>query len=180
VTPPPQRVGGKGSQPGEKGWAVVVVNLKTNRKEFMKLLNTKDKDKIQNPETENSKPKDIHRIIISKDAKLALDDLLKKSNEGFDAGEISKSDIVNMLLINAPKYMTDADIKNLRALHFDEAKVLAAMLKGVAQGEQLPETLKSALRTQYGFAEGAKRKTANSSPKAVSDINEIPGATPQQ
>jgi hypothetical protein len=151
-----------------------------DRKEFMKLINTKDKDKIQIPENGNSKPKDIHRIVISKDAKLALDDLLKKANEGFDAGEISKSDIVNMLLINAPKHMTDADIKNLRALHFDEAKVLAAMLKGVAQGEQLPETLKSALRTQYGLAESAKRKVANTSPKAATDLNEFPGATPQQ
>ncbi len=125
-----------------------------------------EEQKIQNTETNklkneiNNGTKDKHRVIISKEAKRALDEILTRANDGFDAGDISKSDVVEMLIFNASKYITDSEINELRVQHFDEVKVLAAILKGVAKGDQVPEALKVQLRNQYGLTESHKRKFA--------------------
>jgi hypothetical protein len=134
----------------------------------MELLNTKDRnpntkiqEKKKEEKQENHKLKDIYRIIISKEAKVALDSLLMRANDGFEAGEITKSDIVNALLANAGKYFSDAEMKLLRAQHFDETKVLGALLKDASNGGEIPEKLKTFLRSQYGLLESRKKKPTN-------------------
>ncbi len=125
-------------------------------------LENKRKEKNQKQETENHKLKDSHRVIISTEAKVALDQLLAKANDGFEAGEIGKSDLVNMMLLNASKYILDSDLRNLRMQHFDEAKVLGTLLKGINQGEAIPEKLKTFLRGQYGLLETQKKRAVPS------------------
>jgi hypothetical protein len=122
---------------------------------------------IQNPEnkTENSKKRksndeDQYRVVISSEVNGALENLVKRANDGFDGGEIAKSDIANFVLLNSWKSFSDADVKNLRALHFDEKKILRSILKQSGDEGELPEHLKKALREHYGLPENSKKRAS--------------------
>jgi hypothetical protein len=134
----------------------------------MEPLNTKVKSENKTAQSGVHKLKDMYRVIISKDAKLVLDDLLKKANDGFNAGEIAKSDIVNALLLNASKYFNEVEIKVLRSQHFDDAKALETLQREIAQGKAIPESVKVFLRSQYGLVETPKKRpslTASGKPE---------------
>jgi hypothetical protein len=107
---------------------------------------------------------------------MALDQLLAKANDGFEAGEIGKSDLVNMMLLNASKYILDSDLKSLRMQHFDEAKVLGALLKGINQGGAIPEKLRTFLRSQYGFLETQKKRSTPSTTETAQESIILEGA----
>lgn len=74
------------------------------------------------------------------------------------AKTITKSDLVNWMLVQSKRLVTDADVKTLRNLHFDERKILGTMLKASSGGGELPEEIKKAVRDYYGLSDGSKRR----------------------
>lgn len=97
------------------------------------------------------------RVVISGEANGALEGMLKRVTDGFESGSVTKSDLANYVFQNLQKFLSESDIKILRALHFDEKKVLGSLLK---TEDELPEDLKKAIRAHYGIIEKDKKKPA--------------------
>ncbi len=101
---------------------------------------------------------DLFRVIINKESNDILGELVRRANEDFDGGEISKSDIANLLILNHGKSFSEYDIKTLRHIHFDEKKVLRSLLKKAGEEGDLPAEIKRALREHLGLTESNKKR----------------------
>jgi hypothetical protein len=122
---------------------------------------------IQNPKNEETKSKreksndeDQYRVVINKESNEALEAMTRRTNDGFEGGEVSKSDIANFIFVGAAKSFSDADIKTLRQMHFDEKRVLRSMLKKAGGDGNLPEEIKRALREHFGMSDGSKKRAS--------------------
>ncbi len=115
---------------------------------------------------------DPYRVNVSEEVHELLRELVQRSNDGFDGGEVTRSDVANFLLLKSEKSFVETDIKSLRNLHFDERKMLSALLHQSAKKGDLPEELKQALRTLGGFTEQTKKKSAKS-PKDLSTADSV-------
>jgi hypothetical protein len=124
-------------------------------------------NEIQNSESKSEKSKkrksndeDQYRVVIQSEVNAALENLVKRANDGFEGGEISKSDVANYVLLNSWKSFSDADVKTLQALHFDEKKMLRSILKQAGNERDLPEHLKMAIREHYGLPDDSKKRVS--------------------
>ena len=118
-------------------------NLENNKKE-----NTEQKHGLQNQ----------FRVVINKEAQLGLLAVIERVNNGFDGGEITKSDLVNWMLVNSTRFVSDADVKTLRSLHFDEKKMLGSLLRTAGDHGALPDEITKALREHFGVSDQGKRR----------------------
>jgi len=105
-----------------------------------------------------SYPEEVYRVVISKDSNDNLEQLAAKVSDGYPAGEISKSDVANYIFSALDKFISEADIKLLRSLYFDEKKVLATMLRRSVQDDELPEVIKRAVREHHGLLDREKKR----------------------
>ena len=117
-------------------------------------LENKKKDKNKN-KNENQEQ---YRIVINKSASECLEKMLAIVTENFDAGSINKSDVANWLITNAASSFGDSEAKAVQKLHFDERKILGALLRDSKDDNKLPEVVRKAIREHYGLNEGSKRK----------------------
>lgn len=111
------------------------------------------------------------RVVINKEANDCLGEAASRVNLGFEAGAVTRSDIAAYVFMNLARNFTDVDVKALRALHFDEKKVLGAILKS---DSALPEDIRRALREHYGIAEKDKKRPG----RAPQDATERAEAKP--
>ena len=109
-------------------------------------------------EEKDTKDKEQYRVVINKKANEVLEEIVENANEGFDAGMITKSDLAVYVFLNLRKFITEADIRNLRILHFDDRKVLSSLLKSSEDSNGLPDELKRALREHFGVSEKDKKR----------------------
>ncbi|OYZ24326.1 MAG: hypothetical protein B7Y39_01335 [Bdellovibrio sp. 28-41-41] len=105
---------------------------------------------------------DQYRVVIQKESNDALEELVRRTNDGFEGGEVTKSDVVNLLISNHAKSFSDSEIKNLRLLHFDEKKVLRALLRKAGDDGDLPSEIKKVLREHLGISDSSKRRASKS------------------
>ncbi len=69
--------------------------------------------------------------------------------------------IANYVFQNINNFFQDGDIKNLRAVHFDEKKMLSSMLRA---DSDLPLELRQAIRSHFGItAERDKKRPVKGS-----------------
>lgn len=122
--------------------------------DILEIQKTKNK-KEKSVEKES---KELFRVVINPEANVVLENALRKVNEGFEAGTVTKSDIANFIFQNMEKYFSESDIRNLRTQHFDDKKVLSNILKNE---NDLPEELKKAIRSHYGISERDKKRPVN-------------------
>lgn len=111
----------------------------------------------RNSKVGSSSQGEVFRVVISKESNEALESALSRCADGFDAGEFTKSDIANYVFQNLSKFFSEADVKNLRAAHFDEKKMLGSILRTDAD---LPEDLRKAIRAHYGVDDKEKKKSS--------------------
>lgn len=111
----------------------------------------------RNSRVGNSSQGEVFRVVISKESNEALESAVSRCAEGFDAGEFTKSDIANYIFQNVSKFFSEADVKNLRAAHFDEKRMLGSILRTDAD---LPEELRKAIRAHYGVDDKEKKKSS--------------------
>lgn len=130
--------------------------------EFKKEEEREEGTKTGNQERKMKKLKsaedDQYRVVIQKESNDALEELVRRTNDGFEGGEVTKSDVVNLLISNHAKSFSDSDIKSLRLLHFDEKKVLRALLRKAGDDGDLPSEIKKVLREHLGISESSKRR----------------------
>jgi hypothetical protein len=124
------------------------------------IINTKKEKDLRNTKSENQEQ---YRVVINKEASECLEKMLAKVTEGFDAGSVNKSDVANWLIQNAASAFGDSDVKAIQKLHFDERKILGAILKDSKSENKIPESVKKAIREHFGLTEGTKRKTQDKS-----------------
>lgn len=111
----------------------------------------------RNSKVSHSSQGEVFRVVISKESNEALESVVSRCAEGFDAGEFTKSDIANYIFQNVSKFFSEADVKNLRVAHFDEKKMLGSILRTDAD---LPEDLRKAIRAHYGVDDKEKKKSS--------------------
>lgn len=111
---------------------------------------------------------EVFRVVISKESNESLESALARCTDGFDTGSITKSDIANYVFQNLAKFFSDSDIKALRAVHFDEKKVLGSFLRNDAD---LPEELRKAIRLHYGISEKEKKKSSRTTVEISTEID---------
>ncbi len=111
-----------------------------------------------NLQTEQRENLEQYRVVITKEASKILENLLAKVRNGFDNGDINKSDIANFIILDAEKTFSESGIRTLRTLHFDEKKMLAAILKTSRIDGELPEPLRKAVREHFGLIDGIKKQ----------------------
>lgn len=104
----------------------------------------KRKVKIKNETSDDS---GVSRVVISKEADDALKNLLSKARDGFDGGQIERSDIVNWLLNNHEKLVGEAELRQIRSLHFDEMLAWNKLTKLANQSGGLSEELKAQFKS---------------------------------
>lgn len=126
------------------------------------------KTKNKREKTIEKEGKELFRVVINPEANMVLENVLKKVNEGFEAGTVTKSDIANFIFQNIDKYFSENDIRNLRTQHFDDKKVLSNILKNE---NDLPEELKKAIRIFYGVDKDKKRPTKPVENKKLETVN---------
>lgn len=130
--------------------------------EFNKEEEREEGTKKGKPDQKSKKPKsaeeDQYRVVIQKESNDALEELVRRTNDGFEGGEVTKSDVVNFLISNHAKSFSDSDIKSLRLLHFDEKKVLRALLRKAGYDGDLPSEIKKVLREHLGISDSSKRR----------------------
>lgn len=97
---------------------------------------------------------DCFRVVISREANMFLEQKVEQVCEGF-ANIITKSDVANYIFSNLNRLLAESDIKTLRALHFDDKKVLGTLLRA---DDDLPEDLKRAIRAHYGLTDREKKR----------------------
>ena len=107
------------------------------------------------------------RVVITKEANQELENLVDKIKEGNETVEITKSDVANYVFGNLNKVLSEADIKQLKNIYFDERKVLQNLLKQSQDGAELPLEIKKMVRDLYGLGEQSKRKNLKNSSEAV-------------
>jgi hypothetical protein len=138
-------------------------------KRFMEDTNPKEKSKETKIQSKNQNPEiqEQYRVVISKEANWALEEVTRKVNLEFNAGLVTKSDVANYFLADFKKLISDSDVRAIRSLHFDEKKVLNSILK---KEDELPEEIKRAIRDHYGLVESPKKR----GPKAAPDLSTRP------
>lgn len=109
---------------------------------------------------------DVFRVVISGDANLLLEKTVEQICKGF-GNSISKSDVANYVFMNLNRFISEADVKAIRGMHFDDKKVLSSLLK---TDDDLPEELKRAIRAHYGLTDREKKRTS----RTPSDLSTEP------
>ena len=124
------------------------------------------------PKKTSGKPQESqeqYRIVIEKEANDCLERTVAKANQGFEDGAVNRSGIANYVFQNLAKLLSDADLKAIRSLYFDDKKVLGSILKS---DEDLPEELKRALREYYGISDGGKKRPLRVAPELSTEKSE--------
>lgn len=134
-----------------------------------------DKDN-KNTKTREPKTEDNHRVSISRTADAALAMIVERINDGFDGGKISRTNVANWIIQKFQASMSETDIREIRAEHFDELAVLEAVYMRARRGGQVPPELKAFLQKQIGLDDAPKKKKKPLQSDVTNDYIEEEGA----
>lgn len=117
-----------------------------------------DTKKEENPTKIKKRSNQQYRVVLNENDNSALENLTHKINEGFEYGEINKSDVANWWLANLEKKVSTSEINAIREANFDESKALERILKNAKYGSQkLPPEIASALKNHLGLPRTKKK-----------------------
>jgi hypothetical protein len=100
----------------------------------------------------------VQRIAVSKEAQCSLKAVTDRVNDGFMGGKINLVQMANWILHRFQNELDEAQIKEIRAEHFDEVAMLESVLRQAKESGKVPSYFKSLLQKQLGFDESPKRK----------------------
>ena len=99
-----------------------------------------------------------YRILISCEANSAIDELIGKVNSGFDGGKVTRPQLVSWVLCKFGKSIAEADLQEVRAVHFDRIAYFEALLKRAKETGEVPSELAALLPASVASANNGKRK----------------------
>lgn len=88
----------------------------------------------------------VCRVVVSHEANRQLDELVAKVNDGFDAGRVTRPQVLSWLLRRFAETASEEEIQELRAAHFDRIAYLEALLKRAKETGVLPAELHAAIQ----------------------------------
>lgn len=92
-----------------------------------------------------------YRLTVAREAEEAVASIAERANSGFVAGQITKSQAASWALVRQSETLSEQDIKELRALHFNEVTMLEALLKRAKETGELSAELRAVLQKQIGL-----------------------------
>jgi hypothetical protein len=118
-----------------------------------------------------NKTDEIQRITVSKSGQDALTAIVERVNDGFIGGKINRTQAANWIMMRFNDNVTDTEIREIRADHFDEIAVLEAILRKAKESGKVPSEFKALLQKQLEITEQPKKKIK----KALTDftINDV-------
>ena len=105
-----------------------------------------------------NKTDEIQRITVSKSGQDALTAIVERVNDGFIGGKINRTQAVNWIMMRFNDNVTDTEIREIRADHFDEIAVLEAILRKAKESGKVPSEFKALLQKQLEITEQPKKK----------------------
>jgi hypothetical protein len=97
------------------------------------------------------------RVIISQESNRVLDGLALRVNTGFDAGKVTRPQILSWVLKRFAETAEDDEIQELRAAHFDKIAYLEALVKRAKETGVIPPELSAALQPPCAPAHAPKK-----------------------
>lgn len=99
-----------------------------------------------------------YRVLISADANDSVDTLLKKVNEGWDAGKVTKPQLVSWVISKMAKKFSEKELNEVRTAHFDKIAYLESLLKKAKETGEMPAELN--LLAPESISVGKAKKTS--------------------
>jgi hypothetical protein len=96
-------------------------------------------------------------VVINKEAHIALEDAVRRVGDSYEGGIIDRSGVANYVFSNLARLISEADIKAMRQLYFDETLVLNALTRKASKDGCIPEDLRRVLREHYGIIDKERR-----------------------
>ena len=114
-------------------------------------------------ETENTKNKeakseDSLRLTVSKVADRALISVVDRVNDGFTGGRVNRSQMVSWILAKFHENLSEADIRSIRADHYDAVAALESAFRRAKESGVVPDELRLLLQKNEGLDETPKKK----------------------
>lgn len=100
----------------------------------------------------------LERITVSKEAQNTLGTITDRINDGFTGGKVNRTQVANWILKCFLSDLDEAQIKEIRAEHFDEVAMLENILKQAKESGKVPTDFKTLLQKQFGLDEPSKKK----------------------
>ena len=99
-----------------------------------------------------------YRVLVSGEANLAVDQLMGKVNTGFDGGRVTRPQLVSWILCKYGQSMTELDLQEIRAVHFDRIAYFEALLKRAKETGAIPPELAALLPASTNSTSPGKKK----------------------
>jgi hypothetical protein len=99
----------------------------------------------------------MRRIWINKELDKKLDGILKRVNDGFDGGKISRTQIVTWQLTRWSETCSDRDIETIRLANVNDLSLLEAIIRKAKESGEIPQDLRLLIRKQLAGALSPKK-----------------------
>ncbi len=126
--------------------------------------NTEDEILDQNKKRDDG----LAKIAISKEADRALQDILDRVNDDFEAGKAIKQEITSKIIMDFHNDCTDADIHAIRLQFFNPIMLMETNLKKAKETGKVPDSLRQLLYEQF-MTSNKLQPTAKRSKKSLKD-----------
>jgi len=133
----------------------------------MEIKNSREKSSDGSTEL---RVEELHRITVSKKVEKELVSIVEEVNENFEGGKVNKTQVANWIILRFKEKFGDAEIREIRAEHFDEISVLEAVLRRAKESGKVPSEIKELLQKQMGFDENFKKGSKNKLTKNVINV----------
>lgn len=123
-------------------------------------INTNTGTEKEEDRTNQTVSAKLQRIVVSNESLSALKVIIDKVNDGFNGGRVNQTEIANWIILRFQSELDEAQIKEIRAEHFDEVAMLESILKQAKESGKVPTDFKALLQKQIGLDESPKKKAS--------------------
>ncbi len=114
-------------------------------------------------ETDNDEKEleDSIKISVNRAAEKHLSETVKKVNDGYEGGKVTRQILASWLLDKGCRDLNDTDIKSIRSENFNAANALSALVRKVQETGYVSPELRKILFLQAGLDPASKKQNKN-------------------
>ncbi len=106
-------------------------------------------------------------MTVSRVADRALHMIVEKVNDGFTGGRVNRSQMANWILAKFYENLSEADIRSIRADHYDAVAALESAFRRAKENGVVPDELRLLLQKNEGLDESPKKKGKKTLPENI-------------
>lgn len=122
---------------------------------------------LENTKNRETKAEDSLRLTVSRVADRALHMIVEKVNDGFTGGRVNRSQMANWILAKFYENLSEADIRSIRADHYDAVAALESAFRRAKENGVVPDELRLLLQKNEGLDESPKKKGKKTLPENI-------------